>query len=754
MGVTKVETTSCSATNGSNIHTSGDRLQHLLEAHSTTQISPSFSSRTSFVASTELNSSNDSSILNNNNNITAESSISILPKARAPQLPRKSTSYHHPAHHVTETTYISLEYDPVKKRKILNSYEILRDLGEGQHGKVKLALDLRNGEKVAVKILDRGFHNGRISSAAANSSALWSNYNDNHYSEDLLNPSTNEHLYKPTQDENSLFSYSIKHKRSRSASENELKISKEIEIMKKCNHENVVKLWEVIDDRRLRKIYLVLEYLEKGEIKWQVEDELLSKATQNNQDLAIDVKHKPALSFKEARKIFRDVILGLEYLHHQGIIHRDIKPSNLLRSKDGVVKISDFGVAFLNYLGSPSLGRYSFNNNNEKEDEALMQFRKEQDLCTTAGTPAFYAPELCSAEQLFPICHKLDIWSTGVTLYCLMFGELPFNGKNNFELFENINNSQINILSYESFQAFNVKDNDNITEYEYNEFIDLLSRLLLRDPTSRIDIPEIKKHPFVLKALDSDEEKFRFDNNILIHCGSKSTNICEETIEEDSVEEPANKELQQQTSKRMQGRSCENLLTERMTTGMAKLNFTDIDLASMNDCLHEEEMCLKSDLPDSTIKGIHSTHSPKGYTRAQLVDDANITHDETSIFETSEILGKLWNANMNGLNFAENKKDSMVSLPVNSSYASLNSFDDNLIYEGVSGEQNGNVAGQSFPKIGLRDIECSSNEKVYIPRMSRILDDHIISGNVSSDDEESSDGDEGELILNFGTRSL
>lgn len=374
---------------------------------------------------------------------------------------------------VIETRHISLEYDPVKKRKLLNTYEILSDLGSGQHGKVKLALDTVSGEKVAIKILDRA---GRAKVGA-------SKY---FLSPKPENPDSNHNGSKTTDD-------------STFVSENEYKIRKEITIMKKCDHENVVKLKEVIDDHRLRKIYLVLEYLEKGEINWQVEE---SEETIINGKQQTITKCKPVLSFREARKVFRDVVLGLEYLHYQGIIHRDIKPANLLIAQDDTVKISDFGVSF----------------------SITLLENSEYELCKTAGTPAFYAPELCSYDSSLvkedgrqTITHKVDIWALGVTLYCLMFGKLPFYGQNNFELFEKISKDNIIVPSYEEFQSYEIPQNINIDKATYDEMVDLLRKMLIKNPAERVDIPEIKDHEFVLRSLETEEDVYKYDNNLFIH---------------------------------------------------------------------------------------------------------------------------------------------------------------------------------------------------------------------------------------------
>ncbi|KAG5678125.1 hypothetical protein PVAND_007824 [Polypedilum vanderplanki] len=101
---------------------------------------------------------------------------------------------------------------------------------------------------------------------------------------------------------------------------------REISILKKCNHENIVKLKEVAVGNELQKIYLVMEYCE--------------------QDLAslLDNLKKP-FTESEVKCIIIQLLRGLEYLHSKYIIHRDIKVSNLLLTDEGCLKIADFGLA-------------------------------------------------------------------------------------------------------------------------------------------------------------------------------------------------------------------------------------------------------------------------------------------------------------------------------------------------------------------------------------------------------------------------
>lgn len=159
------------------------------------------------------------------------------------------------------------------------------------------------------------------------------------------------------------------------------RVYQEIAILKKLDHVNVVKLIEVLDDPAEDNLYLVFDLLRKGPV--------------------MEVPCDKPFPEEQARLYLRDIILGLEYLHCQKIVHRDIKPSNLLLGDDGHVKIADFGVS----------------NQFEGNDAQLS---------STAGTPAFMAPEAISDSGQSFSGKALDVWATGVTLYCFVYGKCPF----------------------------------------------------------------------------------------------------------------------------------------------------------------------------------------------------------------------------------------------------------------------------------------------------------------------------------------
>jgi len=205
--------------------------------------------------------------------------------------------------------------------------------------------------------------------------------------------------------------------------------------MKKLNHDNLVSLIEVLDDPSEDSLYMVLEYCKKGVIM----------------KVGVDEKADP-YGEDECRCWFRDLILGIEYLHAQGVVHRDIKPDNLLLTEDDVLKIVDFGVSEM--------------------------FEKQSEMLTanSAGSPAFLPPELCVAKHGGISGKAADIWSMGVTLYCLRFGCIPFERAGVLELYESIK-----------------KDNLCIAPETCSEDLrDLIVRLLEKDPTKRIKMPEIR----------------------------------------------------------------------------------------------------------------------------------------------------------------------------------------------------------------------------------------------------------------------
>ncbi|KAI8844003.1 kinase-like domain-containing protein [Chytriomyces cf. hyalinus JEL632] len=329
--------------------------------------------------------------------------------------------------------------------KLINQYTVIREIGRGVHGKVKVAEDTEEGGLWAIKIVDKHAKK-RFQSRFAFSQSLQNQRINSATSQSSNNPnSTSISSNTPT---SATLSSTLDAMNNLQLE----KIKREIAILKKIDHANVVGLREVIDDPEAAKIYLVLEYMAGGEVEWR--------------DLSCDPP-RPVMGVSDARRILRDVLRGLEYLHHNGIIHRDIKPANLLwDSQKENVKISDFGVSVFIDVTS--------------QDTAAVQM----ELAKTAGSPAFFAPELCAAAK--PIArHKspmkigaaIDVWALGVTLFCLVFGRVPFVAETEFELFHVICKAPLVFPSDPTID---------------DQLKDLLVKMLDKNPETRIRIPEIK----------------------------------------------------------------------------------------------------------------------------------------------------------------------------------------------------------------------------------------------------------------------
>lgn len=172
-----------------------------------------------------------------------------------------------------------------------------------------------------------------------------------------------------------------------------------------------------------------------------------------------------------------------DLVHYQGIIHRDIKPANLLLTSDRVVKISDFGVSYFSELLAGDVHSYTDVN------DAASRSRIARELAKTAGSPAFFAPELCTIgdETASRITKAIDVWALGVTLYCLVFGKCPFEAETEYELFKIIPMQEL-----EFPEQITVEDG----------LKDLLCKLLAKNVDQRITLDQVRNHPWVTADLE------------------------------------------------------------------------------------------------------------------------------------------------------------------------------------------------------------------------------------------------------------
>lgn len=168
---------------------------------------------------------------------------------------------------------------------------------------------------------------------------------------------------------------------------------KELEIMTKLHHPNIVQILGYIQE----PFGIVMEYLNKGEL--------------------IDFINSKFIFQKKKINIIINILRGLAYLHNRKpnyLIHRDIKPQNILMTQSGIPKISDFGIS-------------RFFENNLKSELILEKNIENKDKTTPVGSKRYWAPEINNKKDYD---YKVDIWSAGVIFYELFEGEryIPENG--------------------------------------------------------------------------------------------------------------------------------------------------------------------------------------------------------------------------------------------------------------------------------------------------------------------------------------
>lgn len=266
-----------------------------------------------------------------------------------------------------------------RKDNIKDNYKFDKVLGEGSFAVVRKGIKKTTGEEVAIKIIDK----------------------------------------------------------SNLETDDQIALQLEVEILSKIDHPNIVKLYEVYDEKS--KFYMVMELMTGGELF----------------DRIVEKEH---YSEKEASDTIRPIVDAIRYCHSMGIAHRDLKPENLLYTSPdpgATIKISDFGLA---KVISNSL------------------------MTTACGTPGYVAPEIILGKGYD---FQIDYWSIGVILYVLLCGFPPFYEETNEKLFEMIKLAQFDFPSPQWDQISDIAK-------------DLIKSLLKADPSQRFNADQILKHPWVV----------------------------------------------------------------------------------------------------------------------------------------------------------------------------------------------------------------------------------------------------------------
>ena len=218
------------------------------------------------------------------------------------------------------------------------------------------------------------------------------------------------------------------------------KYNYEYNLINKINHEAVVNIMSSSEDSNY--FYMEMEYCATGDLSrclWQNKNNLYGERT--------------------IKLISTQLLSGLQALHKNGIIHCNLKPSNILIDEYGNVKICDF---------KKSLKVSTMN-------AALIKKNKN------AMTPCYTAPELFQEDGLYSF--KSDLWALGCIMYELAVGQVPFFDDSIGKLITKIINNEVN---------FNKKEFVNYSD----DFIDVLKKLLVKEPNERSTWGDIERMPW------------------------------------------------------------------------------------------------------------------------------------------------------------------------------------------------------------------------------------------------------------------
>lgn len=255
------------------------------------------------------------------------------------------------------------------------------------------------------------------------------------------------------------------------------KTYREIAILKKIKHKNIVKLLDVIKSKNLKDIYLIFEYV--------------------NSDL-YKVSKLKILNKYHYQFITYQILLCLKFLHSGGIIHRDLKPANILIDSDCNVKVADFGQA-----------------------RTLATSSGKTDMKILSGyiaTRWYRAPEIVFEENFYG--YGIDVWSVGCILAELILGEPLFPGTGTLDQIKLICDLLGKPKPEETRMMFTETQREILKTMRLKKrksfrkifkgcskiVINFLKKTLCFNPLKRMTVEEALKHPFFLKFRNKKEE--------------------------------------------------------------------------------------------------------------------------------------------------------------------------------------------------------------------------------------------------------
>lgn len=252
-------------------------------------------------------------------------------------------------------------------------------------------------------------------------------------------------------------------------------IQKEIALMSSQRHENIINFYKTFLDTKTGTMYIVMPLM-TGSLQDLVRTRTSRpefKATGNT---------KPPFDDKEIASISKYVLAALEHMHKSKLIHRDVKATNIFINSEGQVILGDYGIAKMLRGCTLEQSRASFRDSTTDPEYEM----------TLTGTPVFMAPDIQNEKY----DEKVDIWSLGIVLHILAFGNTPF-GKGSAKPMQ-ILVKIVKLKSGEELMAPPYHENCNIKISK--DLKDFILECTTIDPAKRKSAYELLKHKFLKNA--------------------------------------------------------------------------------------------------------------------------------------------------------------------------------------------------------------------------------------------------------------
>ena len=484
------------------------------------------------------------------------------------------------------------------------------------------------------------------------------------------------------------------------------RIIREMKMLSELDNENVIKVYQIYEDDN--NYLIIMEYCEGGE-------------------LFNYIVKKQRLSENETAFFYYQIIKGIEYIHSKGIAHRDLKPENLLLDKDKKIKIIDFGLS--NY------------------------FDGVEKLETPCGSPCYASPEMVGGHKYNGFF--IDVWATGIILFAMLCGYLPFEDENNDVLFKQILEGKI-----------------DYPEYLSDLSKDLLNKIIETNPEKRIKIEDIKKHPFYLLGKKIYNNKFKVNSVKELNLNSIPNS--------NSIEKDKEKEKESKRNGKQQLFS-EYIKTE-IINRKRKLD-TEKEITLQNELANNNKLGLLS----KCVKENHSSNTSKE--KNAIINNSNENKSENILKQNNQIKNKtknatqiffttrpnkykLGNKNNNYLN-TNNSKEKKINVEKFLNYFNKsqyhytnNNYEKNNSNENTNDKNKRNIqTNRHFKSTDKKIFKINKNKKLTLQNLRKkigekskdnipILNEHLLKYNITELNNNKTNNDNKSILINNAVINL